>query len=512
MRRRYVIQALGTLSAAAILPRLSFAKDTSIATVATEATPFSDAVVQNLARELATKQFEPPKADLPKNMQIDYDQYRNIRFKPELAIWSSEQLPFRIELFHRGFIFADPVKLHVVADGQSRRILYSPDLFTFGSHVQPPADGTLTDFSGFRIHAPINRPDYFDEFAVFQGASYFRAIAKGQGYGLSARGLALKTGDPNGEEFPLFRAFWIERPSPGAGAIVVHALLDSHSTSGAYRFTIRPGDPTVMDVEMTLYPRVELSQVGLATLTSMFMFGPQDRVGIDDFRLAAHDSNGLAIWNGRDEWLWRPLMNPETLQVSSFTDANPRGFGLLQRYRAFTDYQDLESRYEHRPSLWVETIGNWGSGAIQLVEIPSKLEFHDNIIAFWRPSVSLPAQKEYRLTSRQHWCWTPPMVPTLATTAATRVGSGPQRGTRRFVIDFVGGRLAKLDPGAPVAAVIETSAGAANDKLVRPNPMIDGWRVSFVLSPGDAKFCDMRCNLQLGDERLSEVWIYRWSQ
>jgi glucans biosynthesis protein len=480
-------------------------------TMAKEATDFSATVVQNLARELATKQFESPTADLPKSMQIDYDQYRDIRFKPELAIWSSEQLPFRIELFHRGFIFAAPAELYVVTDGQARRILYAPELFTFGAGVQPPADGTLTDFSGFRLHAPINRPDQYDEFAVFQGASYFRAVAKGQSYGLSARGLALKTGALDGEEFPLFRAFWIERPSPGAGAIVVHALLDSQSTSGAYLFTIRPGDPTVIDVEMTLYPRVELSQVGLATLTSMFLFGPQDHTGIDDFRLAVHDTNGLAIWNGRDEWLWRPLMNPETLQISSFIDDNPRGFGLLQRHRAFADYQDIESHFENRPSLWVETIGKWGNGAVQLVEIPSKFEFHDNIVAFWRPSEPLPAQIEYRLTYRLHWCWTPPVVSPMATTAATRVGAGPKDKTRHFVIDFVGGRLAELAPDAPVDMVIKPSEGTVNDKIVQPNPMLGGWRVSFVLNLGDAKFCDMRCHLTLGDTRLSEIWMYRWS-
>jgi glucans biosynthesis protein len=512
VRRRYVIQALGALSAAALLPGLSFSKDESIAIAAKEATDFSAAIVHSLARELASKQFEPPKTDLPKSVKYDHEQYRQIHFKPELAIWSSEPLPFRVELFHRGFLFANPVALHVVADGKARRLLYSPDLFTFGPRVKPPSEGDLADFSGFRLHAPINQPDRFDEFAVFQGASYFRAAAKGQVYGLSARGLSLRTGDINGEEFPIFRALWIERPSSGASAIVVHALLDSESTSGAYRFTIRPGDPTVTDVEMTLYPRVKLSQVGLATLTSMFLFGPQDRVGVDDFRLAVHDSNGLAIWNGRNEWLWRPLMNPETLQISAFIDENPRGFGLLQRRRAFEDYQDLEARYERRPSLWVEMIGNWGNGAVQLVEIPSKFEGNDNIVAFWRPSEPLPAQTEYRLTYRLHWCWTPPVTPTLATTQATRVGAEPKGGRRQFVIDFTGGRLAELSSDAPVEMVIEHSAGDVGDKFARPNPEIRGWRVSFVFDPGDANFCDIRCYLKLGDERLSEVWIYRWSQ
>jgi glucans biosynthesis protein len=480
--------------------------------VAAEATAFSAAYVQEQARALAAKKFVPPKVDLPRVLrELDYDQYRDIRFKHERAIWSSEGLPFLVELFHLGFYFKEPVAIYVVADGQARRVVYSPDLFTFGPRVPPLSNGTITDFSGFRLRAPINRPDAFDEFAVFQGASYFRAVARGQGYGLSARGLALNTASPDGEEFPFFRAFWLERPRPGASVTVVHALLDSESTTGAYRFTIRPGEATVMDVEMTLYPRVELQQVGLAPLTSMFFFGPNDRVGIDDFRSAVHDSEGLAIWNGRGEWLWRPLINPDTLQLSAFVDDNPRGFGLLQRRRAFADYQDLEAQYERRPSLWVEAIGNWRDGAVLLVEIPSGSEIHDNVVALWRPSQPLAAQDEYRFTYRLHWCWTPPAVPAMATIVATRVGAGPEQGTRRFVLDFVGGRLAELKPDTPVEVAVLTSAGAIQHPVAQPNPAIGGWRVSFVLVPGNAELCDLRCSLKLGETQLSEVWLYRWT-
>jgi glucans biosynthesis protein len=378
---------LGTLSAAALMPAVRPRTVAAQTSDATKASAFAAGDVQKQARALAAEKFVPPKLDLPKPLQdLGYDQYRSIRFKRERAIWTGEGVPFLMELFHRGFLFKEPVAVYVVADGTARRIVYSPDFFAFGPNVSPPADGTLTNFSGFRILAPINRAETFDECVVFQGASYFRAVAKNQGYGLSARGLALSTGAPEGEGFPSFRAFWIERPQPEARAIVVHALLDSVSTTGAYRFTVRPGDPTVMDVEMTLYPQVELKLAGLAPLTSMFIFGPNDRMGIDDVRTAAHDSDGLAIWNGRGEWLWRPLTHPETLQISEFIDDNPRGFGLLQRHRAFADYQDLEAHYERRPSLWIEPIGDWGSGAVQLVEIPSNAERHDNIVVFWRPS------------------------------------------------------------------------------------------------------------------------------
>jgi glucans biosynthesis protein len=475
-------------------------------------TAFSSGDVQKQARVLAADKFVPPKNDVPKQVQdLGFEQFRDIRFKRERAIWISEGVPFLIELFHRGFIFKDPAVLYIVADGTARRVAYSSDLFTFGPSVQPPPEGTMTDFSGFRILTPINRAEAFDEFAVFQGASYFRAVAKGQGYGLSARGLAINTGAREGEEFPFFRAFWIERPQPEARVIVVHALLDSVSTTGAYRFTIRPGDPTVIDVEMTLYPRVELKLVGLAPLTSLFVFGPNDRVGVDDFRTAVHDSDGLAIWNGKGEWLWRPLINPETLQISEFIDDNPRGFGLIQRHRSFANYHDLEAQYERRPSVWIETIGYWGSGAVQLVEIPSKTDYHDNIVAFWRPSQPLPAQSEDRRAYRLHWCWTPPATPSLATTADTRVGAGPDKGTRLFVIDFVGGRLAELTPEAPVKMDVTTTAGTVKPPAVRPNAATNGWRVRFVLDPAGAKLCDMRGLLKLGGEPLAEVWSYRWT-
>lgn len=506
------MKSVSAMSAVILLPAARVARNGPATALASDTQAFSSATVHELARSLAAEKFVSPKTNLPKELQqLTYDQYRDIRFKPERALWLPEALPFQVELFHQGFIFNDPVKIYSVADGKSQRIAYSPDLFAFGPRVPAPPDDTQTDFSGFRLRARINRPDHFDEFVVFQGASYFRSVAKGQIYGLSARGLALNTAAQDGEEFPLFRTFWIERPGPEASVIVVHALLDSASTTGAYRFTIRPGDATVMDVEMTLYPRVELQQVGLAPSTSMFRFGPNDNIGIDDFRPAVHDSDGLAIWNGKGEWLWRPLINPEILQVSAFIDDNPRGFGLLQRHREFTDYQDLEAHYERRPSLWVETIGNWGNGDIQLVEIPSKFEFHDNIVAFWRPSQPIPARSEYRLTYRLHWCWSPPIAPGLATVAETRVGAGPEKGTRLFMIDFIGGSLADLKQDAPIEPTIALSAGIVKALVARPNPISGGWRVSFILETGGAKLCDLRCTLKLGDDLLSEVWSYRWT-
>ena len=309
---------------------------------------------------------------------------------PDHALWRNDRLPFQVEFFHRGFFFDKRVDIFEVDQGQARRIAYSPSMFSFGDLKSPDANTDL-GFAGFRLHYPINRPDYFDEFAVFLGATYFRAVAKGQGYGLSARGLAINTGDPKGEEFPAFTSFWIERPQPNATSIVVHALLESPSTTGAYRFTIRPGQETTFDVEPVLFPRTDIAQAGIAPLTSMFLFDANDRKNVDDYRSAVHDSDGLAIHNGRDERLWRQLNNPSDLQISSFGDTNPRGFGLMQRQKSFGAYEDLESHFERRPSLWVEPIGDWGEGEVRLVEIPTKEEFTTTLLGYgsrvwlWQP-------------------------------------------------------------------------------------------------------------------------------
>jgi glucans biosynthesis protein len=379
LNRRHFLQA------AASLPLVAPTASGLIAPARADATPFDRSVVRQLARDAASKPYKAPDTKLPDNLKnLDYDHYRQIRFLPERALWRSEKLPFQVQFFHRGLFYEPRVDIYEVVNGQATKIAYRADDFSFGDNPAPPPDSDL-GFAGFRIHAPINRPDYYDEVCVFLGASYFRAVAKGETYGLSARGLAINTGESKGEEFPLFKTFWIEKPATNATSVVVHALLDSPSTTAAYRFTIRPGDTTVFDVEMAIYPRVDLDHAGLVPMTSMFFFGSNDRTNVDDFRPSVHDSDGLAIYNGRGEELWRPLSNPRDLQISSFSDLNPRGYGLMQRQKNFYSYEDLESKFETRPSLWAEPIGDWGEGAVQLVEIPTKEEIHDNIASFWRP-------------------------------------------------------------------------------------------------------------------------------
>jgi len=505
-RRNFLRGGMSLPVAVALAAKPASADDKAAAS----GTPFDASTVRALARALAQKPYQAPDDKLPDELKnLTYDQYRSIRFNPQRALWADTKLDFHVEFFHRGFLYKDRVDIFVVADGRAQPVQYSPDLFTFGKVAPPHADANL-GFAGFRIHAPINRPDYFDEVCAFLGASYFRAVAKGQGYGLSARGLAIKTADPTGEEFPVFKSFWIERPQPGTSSIVVNALLDSPSAAASLRFTIRPGEDTVFDVEMALYPRADVTEAGIAPLTSMYYFDANDRVGVDDYRAAVHDSNGLSMWTGHGDQLWRPVSNPHDLQFSAFSDVNPRGFGLMQRKRDFSEYQDLEAHYEKRPSLWVEPIGDWGEGAIDLVEIPTNGEIHDNIVGFWRPKSKLQAKGEYLLNYRLHWCWDNPNRTELARVVQTRVGAGPGEKTRLVVVDFAGGRLMGAD-AAKIHADVGADKGKIANVVAQPNPEDNGWRVSFELTPGGEKVVELHAQLLADPDKLSEAWIYRWT-
>lgn len=480
----------------------------------TAGTAFDADTVATLARDLAAKPFAAEVAPLPPALAgIDYDAYRDYRFRGDAALWRAEGLSFQAQFFHRGFLFKDRVEVNVVDGGKARPFGYARSLFDFGK-APVPADDPALGFAGFRLHAPLNNADYFDELAVFLGASYFRAVAKGLQYGLSARGLALGSGDPGAEEFPRFRAFWLEAPAKGATTVVVHALLDSPSVAGAYRFAITPGDETVFDVDARLFPRRALSNAGIAPLTSMFEFDAHDRVGIDDFRPAVHDSDGLALFNAKGEQAWRPLVNPKQVEHSGFQDTAPKGFGLMQRKRAFADYVDAEARYERRPSCWVEPVGDWGAGEVHLVEIPTADEFHDNIVAFWRPAQPLAAGVESRWRYRLHWCadhaWRPKLARVVATRAGMADNSAASAGRRLFVIEFEGGRLPQLAEGAKVDLVVSASAGVLHNAVAYRNPQSGTWLASVELADAGSAAVELRAHLADSGGLLSETWLSRW--
>jgi glucans biosynthesis protein len=469
---------------------------------------FDDDTVAGLARALAARPWRQPDDTLPPPLaKIGYDQYRDYRYRAARALWRDDGLPFQAQFFHRGFLFKDRVDVYTVRDGRATPFAFSTDLFDYKPQPVPKVGDV--GFAGFRLHAPINRADHFDEVCSFLGASYFRAVAKGLNYGLSARGLALGTGEPAAEEFPRFTTFWLERPAPDARALVVHALLDSPSVAGAFRFAIDPGDETVFDVDMRLYPRVELTHAGIAPLTSMFEFDPSDRIGVDDYRPAVHDSDGLAMLNGQGEQTWRQLQNPASLQHSGFQDIDPRGFGLMQRKRRYEDFQDAEAAYQKRPSLWVEPVGDWGEGEVHLVEIPTADEYHDNIVAFWRPSQPIVAGKEQRWRYRLHWCRENAWKPELATVAATRIGASHD-GARLVVVDLAGGRLPQLADDAKPSVDAAASQGALRNPVAYRNADTGTWRMSFELHPGGARVSELRARLVDAQGPLSETWLYRW--
>lgn len=347
---------------------------------------FSIDDVAKQAQSLAGKGYDAPKSNLPSVFRdMKYADYQQIQFNHDKAYWNNLKTPFKLEFYHQGMYFDTPVKINEVTATAVKRIKYSPDYFTFGD-VQHDKD-TVKDlgFAGFKVLYPINSKDKNDEIVSMLGASYFRVIGAGQVYGLSARGLAIDTALPSGEEFPRFKEFWIERPKPTDKRLTIYALLDSPRATGAYKFVVMPGRDTVVDVQSKIYLRDKVGKLGVAPLTSMFLFGPNQPSPANNYRPELHDSNGLSIHAGNGEWIWRPLNNPKHLAVSSFSMENPQGFGLLQRGRDFSRFEDLDDRYDLRPSAWVTPKGEWGKGSVELVEIPTNDETNDNIVAYWTP-------------------------------------------------------------------------------------------------------------------------------
>jgi periplasmic glucans biosynthesis protein len=476
--------------------------------------------VTSRAKLLSRSEFKSIVAHIPEALaKMDYDQYRSIRFRSDAAIWHNES-PFEIQLFHAGFLYKEPIVLHMATNGEDSTVQFKQEFFNYDGKAAPLAGIAPKDigFAGFRIHYPLNNNQYKDEFAVFQGASYFRIVGPGQAYGLSARGLAIDTAEPKGEEFPVFREFWMMKPTPAEKHMVMYALLDSPSITGAYRFDIYPGSPTEMRIQARIFARKDILKVGIAPLTSMYMFGENSIRDFDDFRPEVHDSDGLLMQASSGEWIWRPLTNHRGLHVSSLGDTNPRGFGVLQRDRDFNNYLDTEAKYERRPSLWIKPENNWGKGRVELVEIPSDSEANDNIVAYWVPEQAMKAgdSREFNYRLRSFDADLPEQ--TVAKVIRTRTGWGavaaqgnpPPKSKRQFAVDFRGGELDKLPQDALLTAELQKNSGNITD--LRVNKLPDGktWRASFKLEPDGNNVVDMRLFIKLRDKRLTEVWSYVW--
>ncbi len=472
--------------------------------------PFRPDDVPEIARRLAAAPHMPPPRIPEAWTSITYDDYRSIWFDGRNALWeASGSEPFRLDVFAPGLYFPTPIRIDVVQDAQARPMLFDMAVFDRTDQFPDlPIDDTL-GYSGFRLRAELETPGIFTEFAVFQGASYFRGIGTGEIYGLSARGLAIDTAEPGGEEFPEFRRFWIERPAPGATEIVIHALLDSESCTGAYRFTIQPGPALRMGVEAQVFARRRLDHVGLGALTSMFQFDETNRHHFSDFRSAVHDSDGLLMLNGAGETLWRPLANPRTLQISAFQDRDPRGFGLMQRAQAFEDFADLEALYHRRPSLWIAPRGSWGAGSVTLVEIPTDDEIYDNIVAYWRPANPIEPGASLAFAYDMTWSQDTDYGTGLRVTN-TRAGRARSDGII-FAVDFAPGAHLPDDLSG-VQTLVRTNAGEVSTGILQRNPETGGARFNFTFRPGGAPLAEMRAQLRHADGTpLSEVWLYRWT-
>ncbi|MCR8915786.1 glucan biosynthesis protein [Marinobacter panjinensis] len=518
MDRRTLIKTFAALAGAQALPlsALMFSRLAQAETLG-EARPFSYTWLKGHARALAGEPWKSEEGSLPGSLKhLSWDDYQAIRFLPQEALWRNDDNAFQVQLFHLGLYFQSPVHIYEVENGQARELAYQPDYFSYEG--EEPL-GTLPrdlGYAGFRVHF---HTDFERDLVAFLGASYFRAVGSDMQYGLSARGLAIDTGLNREEEFPQFTAFWLEKPAPGSHQMVVYALLDSPSTTGAYAFTMTPGRNTVMKVDVALYPRKPMERVGVAPLTSMYQTGENDRRMANDWRPEIHDSDGLAVHNGQGDWLWRPLVNPRSVRVNSFVDKNPRGFGLLQRDRDFARYQDDGVFYDKRPSAWIEPHGEWGAGSVMLVEIPTKDETFDNIVAFWNPEEPLEPGNEYLYSYTLTWGEEPPRQPeALATVQATRTGLGGVIGQKReyfswrFAVDFAGGPLPLLADDAEVEPVITASRGRVEITSARPLASIDGFRAMFDLVPDDSlEPIDLRLQLKLGDQVLTETWLYQYT-
>lgn len=471
--------------------------------------------VQAKAAALAGKPFAAYDNPLPPFLSdLDYDQYRDLRFRADQSLWQSEKLPFRVQFFSRGSIFQDRVQIHVVDNGASTLVQFDPAMFDFGRLPVPMEVPRNLGFAGFRLHHPLNVHHYFDEVIAFLGASYFRAVARDEVYGLSARGLAVDAGLPKGEEFPVFREFWLEKPAADAKHITVYALLDSPSVTGAYRFVIRPGQSTEIAVKTRLYFRTDIGKLGIAPLTSMFYHGKTTQHYVDDFRPEVHDSDGLLIAAGNGEHIWRPLNNPQRLAFSNFQIENPRGFGLVQRERHFGRYLDLEAKYQRRPSAWVTPVGSWGRGSVELIEIPSEGEVDDNIVAFWVPATPVKAGSNREFEYTLAFADDPGLDSLMGRVVYTGIGPGTDResGQRLFVVDFAGGELGLLPESTPLTADVSSSVGTLGQAVVERNAFVDGYRVFFEFSPGDEELAELRCVLRSGDVVVSETWTYQWAR
>ncbi|MEZ5934268.1 MAG: glucan biosynthesis protein D [Alphaproteobacteria bacterium] len=480
-----------------------------------EPVPFSfDGLVAE-AKALAAAPYKEPEirhADVLET--IDYDAFQQIVFKRELGLGEGTNVNFPVQLFHLGRFFKAPVKIHWLEQGSAREVIYHPDYFTFGD---TGLDQKLPDdlgFAGFRLQ---DGQDASTDWLALLGGAYFRSSGELNQYGLSARAIAIDTALSTPEEFPRFTAFWLQPGTVNSDQFTIYALMDGPSITGALGMVCTRAGKVQQDINARFFARKDIERMGIAPLTSMFWFGEHNRHQARDWRPEIHDSDGLAMWTGAGERLWRPLNNPPSVMTNSFIDENPRGFGLLQRDRAFHNYEDDGVFYDRRASVWIEPLGDWGKGAVQLVEIPTDDEIHDNIVMYWLPDQPVKAGSEWTFDYRLFWNADEPYPSTsVAHVIATRLGNGgipgqPRpEGVKKFVIDFEGGPLKGVDKWDEVKPIISATRGEISNDYALQVVGTKNWRAFFDLKVEGNDPVNLRLYLQLGDKTLTETWLYQY--
>lgn len=483
-------------------------------------------VITARAKKLASEPYVAPKdLELEALTSIGYQDYRAIRFRPDQAIWKDQSL-YEVQLFHPGFLYKSPVAINTLEqNAEVKSLPFKTDYYRYDATAAPleaeistAIKNTQLGHAGFRLHFPLNNSEYKDEVAVFQGASYFRLVGPHQVYGLSARGLAVDTALSSGEEFPVFKEFWLVKPAPEDTTIVLYALLDSPSVAGAYRFELTPSTNTEVKTQMQIFARKDINKLGIAPLTSMFYHGENSTKFFDDYRPEVHDSDGLLMQSAEGQWVWRALNNPKKLSVTSFSYDNPKGFGLAQRDRDFNNYLDTEAHYHNRPSMWIEPMGSWGKGRVELVEIPTDTETNDNIVSYWVPEQAMKAGDSLSFSYKLSTFNATLASQDKASVLRTRIGSAalpgeknpPPKSHRQFTVDFSGENINQLSANFAMKADLTLSSGEISDKTVQQLPNNQGWRVAFKVAPEGDKPVDMRLSLKLRDKEISEVWSYVW--
>ncbi|MGH8160938.1 MAG: glucan biosynthesis protein G [Gammaproteobacteria bacterium] len=468
---------------------------------------FTDVVKQ--AKALAASPYVAPPSTPKFLADLGYDEFRKIRFDPKRSLWQLDHGNFQVMLVAPGLYFRHIVNIYVVNRAGVHRVPFRRDDFSWPSKAIEKRVPRNLGYAGFKLAYPLDTAKGRDQFLVFAGASYFRGVARGQNFGLYARGIAVDTGLPNGEQFPIFTDFWLVRPSSKSARMRFYALLNGPSIAGAYRFVVIPGAPTRLNVKAVLFLRKNVSLLGMAPLTSMFFYGQNTPRPPGQWRAAVHDSDGLLIHASTGEWLWHPLINPIGLEMNYFEADSPLGFGLMQRDRHFRDYEDPQALYNTRPDAWVQPHGDWGKGNVVLVEIPTDTEFNDNIVAFWAPSKSATQGSRYNLDYSVSFGRSGMTGEPLGTADQTFVGSGGKADVYRFIVDFGGGSLAKLGPTASVKAIVTGIGGA---KILQQDvewlgPLKE-WRLAFLVQVPTGKILNLRAFLKSGDRTLTGTWTY----